>query len=83
VRDVIPRAGNFAPRGLWVPGAQFLRQPLHRFAHHLNQPLAQHLLAPVGAKFLSGHRIPQLDRLVTQVEELPQRQFWVMRAHTR
>src|ERR1035438_742443 len=53
VRDIVPRAGNLLPGQLRMPAAQIIGQAFYGFAQDFHQSFAQHLLAPVAAKFLS------------------------------
>jgi len=66
-----------------MPVPQIFRQAFDSFAQHFHQPLAQHLLAPVAAKGLPRHRVPQFAGLIANLDDLLQRQIGVMRAHTR
>jgi hypothetical protein len=66
-----------------MPLAQIFGQAFHGFAQDFHQPLRQHLFAPVTAKFLPSHGIAQLDGLVANLDDLPQCQIGVMRAHTQ
>ena len=83
VRDIIPRAGDLVSGQLRMPLAQIFGQAFHGFALDFHQPLRQHLFAPVTAKFLPSHGIAQLDGLVANLDDLPQCQIGVMRAHTQ
>ena|ERR1035438_116712 len=60
-----------------------LRAGVSRLRPGLPPAAPPHLFAPVTAKFLPSHGIAQLDGLVANLDDLPQCQIGVMRAHTR
>jgi hypothetical protein len=66
-----------------MPAAQIIGQAFYGFAQDFHQSFAQHLLAPVAAKFFSRCGVPQLDRFVANLGDLPQGQICVMHAHKR